>query len=122
VFYKIIEEYSYIISNYSVSDFRRYGEAFSLVAKIEFIDGSSLHIRDYLFIDGKRKYSYHWQTTDGELISRWDNSPHHRDISSFPHHRHLSKEVIKSHLRTLREVIELISKDISENKIDRPGE
>lgn len=118
MFYKIIEDYSLIISDYSVSDFRKYGSAFSLVAIIEFIDGSTLHIRDYLFLDGKRKYSYHWQTPDGKLISRWDNSPHHKDVSSFPHHRHLPKEVIKSQSRNLREVVALISKDIISKKIE----
>jgi hypothetical protein len=49
VFYKLTGEYSNIISDYSVSDFRRYGSASSLVAKIEFIDGSILYIKDYLF-------------------------------------------------------------------------
>jgi len=89
VFYKLVEEYSNIISDYSVSDFRRYGAASSLAAKIKFIDESILYIKDYLFIDGKRKYSYHWQTNKGHLISRWDNSPHHKNISTFSHHRHI---------------------------------
>jgi hypothetical protein len=34
------------------------------------------------------KYRYHLQTLDGQLISRWDNSEHHRKVSSFPDHRH----------------------------------
>ena len=109
MFYKLIEEYSKIIKHYSVSDFRRYGSSSSLVAKVEFIDDSVLYIKDYLFIDGKRKYSYHWQTDKGDLISRWDNSPHHEDISTFPHHRHLPDEIIKSQSRSLKEVIKIIS-------------
>ena len=83
MFYKVIEEYSDIITRVSVSDFRRYGSAVSLVAMVEFVNGSTLHIKDYLFLDGKRKYSYHWQDADSNLVSRWDNSPHHKNISEF---------------------------------------
>ncbi|MCP5104436.1 MAG: hypothetical protein GY950_13695 [bacterium] len=109
MFYKLIEEYSSIVSNYSVSEHKKYGPAYSLVAGIEFIDGSILYIKDYLFIDGKRKYSYHWQTGKSDLIARWDNSPHHKNISTFPHHRHLPDQVTASQARSLREVIETIS-------------
>ena len=55
--------------------------------KAELNDGSILHIRESLAL-GKSKYSYHWQKADGKLILRWDNAPHHRDISTFPYHLH----------------------------------
>lgn len=118
MFYKIIEEFSDIISDYAVFDFRKFGRASSLVAKIEFVDTSILHIKDYLFIDGKRKYSFNWQTKDGQLISRWDNSPHHNKVSTFPHHRHLPgeiEEVIKSHTRNLNDVVKIINEIITKN-------
>lgn len=120
MFYKLTEEYSNIISDYSVSDFRRYGSASSLVAKIEFIDGSILYIKDYLFTDGKRKYSYQWQTEAGSLISRWDNSPHHRNISTYPHHQHMPDEIIKSYKRNLREVLKIISEAVTRNIANGP--
>jgi hypothetical protein len=44
--------------------------------------------REYFSKTG-RKYSFHWQKKSGEMISRWDNAPHHTHISTFPHHRHL---------------------------------
>ena len=112
MFYKLIEEYSNIIKHYTVSDFRRYGSASSLVAKVEFIDGSALYIKDYLFRDGKRKYSYHWQTEKGTLISRWDNSPHHENISTFPHHKHLPDKIINSQSRSLKEIIKIINESL----------
>jgi hypothetical protein len=44
------------------------------------------------------KYSFHWQNPEGKLIRRWDNAPHHPEISSFPHHLHDADEVnIKPH-------------------------
>lgn len=38
------------------------------------------------------KYSFHWQDPAGALISRWDNAPHHRELSGFPHHVHEADE------------------------------
>ncbi len=35
-----------------------------------------------------RKYSFHWQDADGELICRWDNVRHHMDLPNAPHHLH----------------------------------
>jgi len=112
VFYKLVEEFSDIIADYSVFEYKRYGSAISLVAKFGFKNGSLLHIKDYLFIDGKRKYSYHWQDAQGKLITRWDNSPHHRELSTFPHHRHLSEEVAASKERTIKDVLIVIKNAI----------
>jgi len=38
------------------------------------------------------KYSFHWQNAEGKMIRRWDNAPHHPEISSFPHHLHDADE------------------------------
>ena len=51
MFYKVIEEYSDIINNFSVSEFRKYGSAVSLVSKVEFINSSFLYIRDYYTLE-----------------------------------------------------------------------
>lgn len=108
MFYKLVEEFSDIITGYHVFEYKRYGSAASLVAKVEFKDGSLLHIKDYLFIAGSRKYSYHWQDTQGRLITRWDNSPHHKGLPTFPHHKHLSEEVLASKERTIKDVLIVI--------------
>ena len=42
----------------------------------------------------ERKYSFHLQNRENELIQRWDNSPHHPKIDTFPHHTHVGKEVL----------------------------
>jgi hypothetical protein len=112
VFYKIIEDYAEIIRDYTVAAFKRYDNASSLVASIEFTDQSVLYIRDYLFLNGSRKYSFHWQDNSGNLISRWDNSPHHKETSTFPHHCHLQGKVKSSHERNLVEIIKIIDKKL----------
>lgn len=34
------------------------------------------------------KYSFHWQDASGRLRKRWDNAPHHPEVSTHPHHVH----------------------------------
>jgi hypothetical protein len=36
-------------------------------------------------------YSFHWQDQHGNLIRRWDNAPHFRDLNDFPHHIHIGE-------------------------------
>jgi Family of unknown function (DUF6516) len=33
-------------------------------------------------------YSYHWADPQGNLLRRWDNTPHFPDLPGFPHHLH----------------------------------
>ncbi len=50
-----------------------------------------LHIAEYVVTEPvltRTKYRYHLQTSKGELVSRWDNAPHHTNVSTFPDHRH----------------------------------
>lgn len=55
------------------------------------IGGFELHIAEYVVTDPaltRPKYRYHLQTSAGQLVSRWDNAPHHQSVSTFPDHRH----------------------------------
>lgn len=50
-----------------------------------------LYLAEYVLtlpVVRRLKYRYHLQTLSGQLISRWDNAEHHREVSSFPDHRH----------------------------------
>ena len=86
---------------------------------LKLIDGTELHVIEYLVIDRelvKSKYKYHWQDEDSNLIIRWDNAPHHPEISSFPHHIHTQTQVNNSHNITLREILDNIK-----SKIEKTG-
>ena len=113
MFYNLIEDYSEVISEVDVSDFREYDRARSLIAKVIFRDRSTLYIRDYIFLNGERKYLYHWQDKYEKLIIRWDNSPHHPHIRGFPHHKHLPDEITNSSERHLQEIFAVIREKIS---------
>ena len=50
-----------------------------------------LHVAEYIVTVSdplRLKYRYHLQTIEGALLSRWDNAPHHREVTTFPDHRH----------------------------------
>jgi len=42
------------------------------------------------------KYKYQWQSPEGNLLKRWDNAPHHRELNTFPDHVHDSAGVHSS--------------------------
>ncbi len=62
--------------------------------RIILIDGRVIEIRE--FIDAsltKIKYAYSFLQRN-KVIFRYDNAPHHKEITSFPHHKHTSNEKI----------------------------
>ena len=55
------------------------------------------------------KYSYHYQNRNGDLIFRYDMAPHHREMQTFPHHKHtLSNKVVEAPCPTLVQVLDEI--------------
>jgi len=86
VLYEVLARHADIIREVTIERFRYIDIAHELRASIALPDGSVLHVRDYLFRDGTRKYAYHWQTRRGRLRRRWDNSGHWPDLPSHPHH------------------------------------
>lgn len=64
---------------------------------LSLVGGFELHIAEYVVthpVLTRLKYRYHLQTSDGKPISRWDNAPHHPDVSTFPDHRHDDRDEI----------------------------
>ena len=111
----LIESYSKIIKSYKIDKFEQFGDNLRLRASIEFIDSSSLYIRETIINGEKRKYSYHWQTKDEKMIIRWDNAPDW-EVETFPHHKHLKNEIHPSYERTLEQVLKSINKKLDKEK------
>ena len=78
-----------------------------------FQDDSVLHFIE--FVDVKEpvevyRYSYHYQDHDGSLIFRYDMAPHHKELKTFPHHKHLpDNEVITASEPNLTNVLDEIN-------------
>ncbi len=83
-----------------------------LDCSVVMIDGSALYVTEYFAISGENikrdKYSYHLQKR-GEFIIRWDNAPHHRELSTFPYHLHDKHGVHESKEMTMNEILDVIS-------------
>jgi hypothetical protein len=74
-----------------------------------------LEIFLYITVDDKPqvdKYRVNWQSREGILKRRWDNSSHHHDIETFPQHVHIGKEVYPHQFFDIFEVLGVVEKEI----------
>lgn len=73
-----------------------------------FYDGSRLEITETVTIEHYRpvKLSYRYQyVRAGEAVLRYDSAPHHPDLPSFPHHKHVGNERLPATEPTLSQVL-----------------
>ncbi len=80
--------------------------------KAKVLDGTILYVTE-LHTRNYQKYSYHWQKENGELIIRWDNKPHWKNLKTFPHHRHEKDKVYSSHRINIDDVIKTIKERVN---------
>jgi len=77
-----------------------------------FADESMLHFIEFVNVKETTevyKYSYHYQDQNGDLIFRYDMAPHHREMQTFPYHKHtLSNKVVDASCPTLAQVLDEI--------------
>ncbi|RJR55013.1 MAG: hypothetical protein C4576_00295 [Desulfobacteraceae bacterium] len=116
---RTLKKFSSIVHSYKVTKFEQFGHLFKIRVEVELIDGSKLFIRETIIGEKTRKYAYHWQKGDGELLVRWDNAPDW-EISTFPHHKHTGRNinVEPSHERTLEQVLQVIAARIEKSSSD----
>ena len=75
-----------------------------------FLDGSKLDFLEYVVAGRgsirRLKYRYNYVDSEGNLVFRYDNTPHHRDVPTFPHHKHVGEgRILPSSAPFLEEVI-----------------
>lgn len=85
-----------------------------------FIDLSFLEFAIYVLEKGKKfvfdKYRFQYMDYRKRLIFRYDNTPHHKDISTFPLHKHLRDgKVVESTIPQFREILEEITAFITQS-------
>jgi len=85
------------------------GQTSEFYARLCFPDHSQLQIVERLIVERytiiKTRYTYHYQRADGTLVFRYDNVPHHPEISSHPHHKHIGDAIVASTPPDLGEVL-----------------
>lgn len=81
--------------------------------RVLLIDGSELFVSEYFTVLKDKikrdKYSYHLQKNNVLLI-RWDNAPHHEELSTFPDHVHRKDGVYESKEMRVEDVLKELSK------------
>ncbi len=62
------------------------------------IDGSTLQFMELINIKRDKvirlKYRYHLMNVNGEMVFRYDNAPHHPEIATHPHHKHVKGAMV----------------------------
>jgi hypothetical protein len=89
---------------------------------IEFKDGSLLHYRELVDLRDPMRlimYAYHYQTPSGDLVFRYDNTAHHMQVETFPHHKHIrTGEIMASQALDLEKVLREIEIIMGADKIN----
>lgn len=84
---------SFEIEGRSILDRSKVGGLSEFRARLRYWDGSLLIVEEALIVRHfnivKTRYVYHYQQSDGTLIFRYDSAPHHPELPTFPHHKHL---------------------------------
>ncbi len=97
---------SKLIADKSV-DFKEFSSNEGMVrGRLLFLGGYVLTFMEYIQIGKERpKYRFNLSDSKGSMVFRYDNAAHHRDIPTFPHHKHTSNEVMSSGEIGLSDVI-----------------
>lgn len=84
--------------------------------RIHIIDGSTLEFYEAVHHRKKKyKYGFQWFDKSGNFLHRWDNTPHHQEVATFPFHQHIGIEsnVQPSEPMTLAKVLAFIAQNLS---------
>ncbi len=90
---KFVEKSS-LVKDFRIHDFKTGTEFAYIKLEILFKNSSKVYIREFVNAT-QRKYSFHW-IVDTRIEIRWDNSPHHKSIRTYPHHIHVNQNIYPS--------------------------
>jgi hypothetical protein len=81
----------------------------NLRIRLRFADQALLEISEAIvFVAGELQwlsYRYHYQDASIGLVFRYDNAPHHPEVSSRPHHKHAGDDVVASARPSIEQVL-----------------
>src|SRR3972149_3011448 len=106
---------SFVVSSFQVLK-REVGEEDGYIrVKCNLSNGDILEFAEYIQLRKNmiylETYSFHWQSADGNLVKRWDNVKHHKEVGTYPYHLHLpNNTVIDSEPMNLKKALAAIGK------------
>ena len=97
-------------------------ETVYLKGQITIIDSSTLEISIFATESSEKlsvhKYRLHYMNDDRQMVFRYDNSPHHPEIDSYPHHKHTPGEIRPSNIPSIQDILNEISAMILRSKLN----
>ncbi len=86
-----------VVQSFNVTYDKRGTHEGFIRGEVYFVDGSMLHIREFVDVEtaiDRLMYTYHYTDISKNLIFRYDNTGHHKDLNlpTFPHHKHAGSE------------------------------
>ncbi len=110
---KNISSASIVLSSNIQKQFAPDGKTVYIKGALLFIDSSILEIaifaNEYHHAVHIDKYRFHYMDKHSNMLFRYDNAPHHREITTFPHHKHLSDKTVAAAIPTLKNILNEIS-------------
>lgn len=110
---KLIASTPIILSSNLQKHFGPDAKTVYIKGNIIFIDSSVLEIAIFAAETPNAirfdKYRFHYINNQGQVVFRYDNAPHHPEISSFPHHKHTPDEISESTVPSLKNILNEIS-------------
>lgn len=103
-----------IVSNYEIVKERTTNIDGYIKVRMTLINGDYLEVSEYFestFSNIKTiDYRYQWMDKTKNLLCRWDNAPHHKELDNFPHHIHKNSEynVIPGNALSISQVLDII--------------
>lgn len=89
----------------------------NLRIRLRFHDNSLLEISATIYDKEETfiwlSYRYHYQSSDGTVLFRYDNTPHHPELKTHPDHKHVEETVIESVRPNIEEVLNEVKKHVS---------
>jgi hypothetical protein len=87
-------------------------------ARLKFWDDSLLEFDESVSLETgfalhRKTYSFHYQSASGQLILRYDNAPHHTEIQTHPHHKHIEDRIEPAEAPDLSDILREIDQILS---------
>jgi hypothetical protein len=115
---KAIRRVEWLIESQSVTfEHEPVSENGFIQGRIAFIDGSILDFSETVSLVNDY-YRFHYMDAHRRLITRWDSAPHHKELDTFPHHKHTPRGVVISVKMRLGDALLEIERIISENSLN----
>jgi len=109
-----IEKFDYIIEEKIINSNILTEKSGTIDGEIFFTDSSYLNFMEVIIKSEfkKEKYKYQYMNENNELIFRYDNAKHHKELKTYPHHKHTQEGVFEADEPNIENILNEIEKNI----------